>query len=188
MKKIIWFFIITQAALSQLKYELPCKQELLLKSEQIALEQVGTKELTGKNDGRQVEIYQITVGLPKGSAYCAAGQYYCYYQACYQLQLNYNEIPFPKTGLANKVFNFAAINGQKKHYVPKRHDFIVWRNGSTPFGHIERIISKGKAGWVKTVAFNTSLNNVQGVHIKKRNIYHPLSRMKVRGLVGFYSI
>ena len=38
----------------------------------IFLSQVGVRELTGGNDGRQVEMYLRSVGLGKGFAWCAA--------------------------------------------------------------------------------------------------------------------
>lgn len=185
MKKIILFFIITQSLFSQSKFTLTCNSSLIRESEKIALEQIGTTEATNRNDGPAFEIYLRTAGLPKGSAYCAAGQYYCYFTACRRLNLSMTEIPFPKTGLANKIFEHAAKKGKRSAYYSKRHDFIVWRNGNTPFGHIERVYKTGKAGWVRTIAFNTKSGNKEGVFLKNRNIYHPLSRMKIRGIVGF---
>jgi len=44
-------------------------------------------------------------------------------------------------------------------------------------------------GFVRTLAFNVpNEQNQEGVFIKKRNIYHPIRRLKIRGLIGFRSL
>lgn len=42
----------------------------------VAASQVGVRELTGKNDGPEVEAYLASVGLEKGQPYCAAFVYW----------------------------------------------------------------------------------------------------------------
>lgn len=44
---------------------------------EIYTSQVGVREKTGKNDGKEVEAYLKTVGLGKGYAWCAAYVKYC---------------------------------------------------------------------------------------------------------------
>lgn len=39
---------------------------------------IGVRELTGKNDGDEVELYLKSAGLSKGFAWCAAFVYYCH--------------------------------------------------------------------------------------------------------------
>lgn len=188
---LILAIIISYQLYSQKKYELPCKYKLLMVSKEILLSQVGVTEKTGKNNGIEIEKYLKCVGLSSGNPYCAAGQYWCFVEACSRLKLSAKQIPITKTGLANKMYNDAALNGKRAKYYPAVHDLMVWRNGSSSFGHIERIISVSKAGWVTTVGFNTSCRNVvtgknvQGVFIKNRNIIHPLGKMAIRGLIGF---
>ena len=186
---IIALLLNAEIIFSQSKYLLPCKKGLLEASLDTALAQVGTIERTGRNDG-DVEKYQTAAGIPKGSAYCAAGQYYCFLRAAIALSLNIIEIPIIKTGVANYIFNDAVAKGKKTKYFPCKHDLIVWRKGSGRNGHIERIIEPEKAGWVKTVGFNTSSKTSSrkfdyGVFIKRRNIFHTLGRLSVRGLIGF---
>lgn len=43
--------------------------------------QIGVKELTGNNDGLEVQMYLESVGLKKGQAWCAAYVYWCFQKA-----------------------------------------------------------------------------------------------------------
>jgi hypothetical protein len=194
--KLILILIILSLSISiyaQEKYTLNCRKQLLDVSLDTAIAQVGTRERTGHNDG-DVEKYLHSVGLSKGNPYCAAGQYYCFYVSSIALKLNTSLIPIIKSGMANSIFSDAKYKGQKVKYFPKKHDLIVWRQRNSSHGHIERIFNVIKAGWIMTIGFNTSGNNRknqsegEGVYIKKRNIYNPIRRMTVRGLIGFNAI
>lgn len=167
------------------KYILYCKKELLLKSEEIMMQQVGKVE-TPQNKGI-AKVYLASVGLSEGYAYCAAGQYFCFSRACNLLNISDKDIPIPKTGLSRKILSYAIQRGKKADYYPSRHDLIIWRViGNSWRGHIERIISVEKAGWVRTVGFNVKMkNDKEGVAIKRRNLYHIIGRLKVAGLIGF---
>lgn len=57
--------------------------------------QVGIRELTGNNDGKQVEIYLKYVGLPKGNPWCAA--FVCWV-------LGQNDVANPKSGYCPTLF------------------------------------------------------------------------------------
>jgi hypothetical protein len=193
VKFLFLFIILTLSATAQLKTVLPVKINLLDESLDIAISQVGVCELTGHNDGTMIEIYLSTVNLKQGNPYCAAGQYWCFVVAAKALNLGIDYIPIKRTGLANDMMNDAILKGEKSVFQPRKHDLIVWRKGRTYFGHIERIFQVESAGWVQTIAFNTTANyeiqkNKEGVFIKRRNIYHSLSRMVVRGLIGFTPI
>lgn len=170
---------------SQVKYELPCNKQLLQKSHCIARSQIGVTEKTGKNDGKQVEMYLASVGLSKGNPYCAAGQYWCFKEAARLLNLSEKLIPIKKTGSTFAMFNAAMQKGKKVKYISKQNDLLFWIITRT--GHVERIDSVTKGGWVYCIGFNTGLNTREGsgVEYKLRNIYHVLSRMKVRGIIGF---
>ena len=50
--------------------------------------QIGVTELTGHNDGVQVEKYLASVGLPKGFAYCAAGCHWSFMTAGVKTTIN----------------------------------------------------------------------------------------------------
>jgi hypothetical protein len=75
---VIWFVIACLGVAGQQVLEsYPVFPETTqLREKLVALEQsqVGVRELTGKNDGKEVEMYLRYVGRKKGDAYCAAGQ------------------------------------------------------------------------------------------------------------------
>jgi hypothetical protein len=54
----------------------------------VYLSQVGARELTGKNDGKQVEKYLRSVGLKKGYAWCAAFVRWCFDTAGIKTSIN----------------------------------------------------------------------------------------------------
>ncbi len=170
------------------RYALSCRNDLLAESGRIAKEQVGVIEYR-RNSGKMISRYLRAVGLPEGQPYCAAGQYWCFAEACRLLSINRNEIPLPRTGLANSMFNYAKKYGKPTKPIAQIGDLIVWRRGKSIFGHIERIIAKVKAGWFYTIGFNTSKyingKKYEGVFVQKRNIYHFLGRLRFRGFIGF---
>ncbi|MGB9702506.1 MAG: hypothetical protein ACPL1A_07250 [Candidatus Kapaibacteriota bacterium] len=193
MKKLILILfpliLITLPAFSQRKYDLIARADVLQKSLEIGLAEVGKTERTNNNDGITAK-YLAPFGLPEGSPYCAAGIYWTFLQATKKLNLPESEIPIPRTALANEVFNYALKQGKRNKYLPKVNDLIVWKKAKTPFGHIERIISINTKNLVTTLAFNVrdEFSNKQGVFIKTRNIFHPLGRLAIRGLIGFREI
>lgn len=173
----------------QSKYVLRCREDVLDLSGLIALSEVGTIE--NIDNSGEVEKYLKSVGLQKCQPYCAAGQYYCFSEAVRTLHLTLKSIPLKRTGNANQMFEYAINNGTKSKYLINKHDLVVWRKGKSKSGHIERVIIPGKAGWATTVGFNVKIYDtnkkkyVEGVFIMKRNIYHPLNRMRVRGIISF---
>ena len=188
MYKLILFLVFTANIYPAAKYMLKCKPELLSVSGKIAGKQIGMLE-KGENRGEMTGKYLASVGLRKALPYCAAGQYWCFAEACKKLHLSKSKIPLPRTGLANAMFNYAKRKGNRYPYLPLCGDMIVWRHGKTIYGHIERIISVGKAGWIHTIGFNTikyiNGQKKEGVFVHKRNIYHFLGLMRIRGLIGF---
>ena len=77
---IIWLFVILISANAQTKYELPASGLLLDISKDSMMTQIGIKELTGKNDGPEIDKYQVLFGL-RNAPYCAMGLYWCYHVA-----------------------------------------------------------------------------------------------------------
>ncbi len=161
------------------KYSLHCDKLVLEASLDTAFAQVGILE-SGNNRG-EVEKYTKYLSLPKGSAYCAAGVYYCFALATN----NTNDIPIPRTGVATKLFTYAKRHGKRRKNIPAKHDLIIWCLPGSWRGHVERIYKVEKAGWVRSIAFNTKKGNKEGVFKQRRNLYHILGRLKVLGLVGF---
>ena len=189
MNKIFIILLLTlEYSFALCRYEIKCNNQLLQESHKIMMTQVGILEKSNKNDG-EVQKYLKVVGLQGNYPYCAAGQYWCFHQAAIQLGISSKMIPIPKTALANSMFNFAKKNGVLGKFLPQKNDLIVWRKHNSYKGHIERIIAVQSKGWITTVGFNTSsyINKkyVEGVFIKKRNIFHFIGLLKTRGLIGF---
>lgn len=182
--------MMPELVFSQQRYVLPTKSELVQASREIMMSQVGITEKGGYNRGVMIDAYNRSIGNPLGASYCQAGQYWCYWTACNKLNIPYLYIPMPRNGLANSTFDNAKKYGYQTAYTPKNHDFIIWRMPGGYTGHIERVISSGKAGWVVTVGFNTSSgvkgsqDNGDGCFVRKRNVKAPLGRKQIRGLVG----
>lgn len=182
---LIFLSVSVIPAFSLERYDLFCRKDLLERSEYHCIQQTGTVEKSDKNDGEVIK-YQRAVGLDQGDAYCAAGVYWCFLMAANDLGLKRQEIPIKRTAVANEIYSDARKRGDIEKYLPERHCLIVWRKKRSWRGHIERIIGVKKAGWVVTVGFNTvNSKGEQGVFIKKRNIFHPLGRLAIRGMVGF---
>lgn len=189
---LVTLFLFSRILLhSQSRFVVSCNKYLLQASLDTAFAQLGVREKTGRNDGSEIKKYLESVGLKEGNPYCAAGQYYCFYSASKALLLPVSEIPILKTGSANMMYNESQKSGHKSNYLAYKYDLLVWKSINSWSGHIERIFATGKAGWVSTIGFNTSAgtsnsqNEVQGVFKRKRNIFHPLGRLKVRGIIGF---
>lgn len=107
-----------------------------------ALSYVGVKELTGKNDGYEVEKFLKSVGLGKGNHWCAAFVSYC---------LTAVKYPFPvRSGLARSFVRKNSLIAAKftnSTKVPKGA-LAIWQRGETIFGHIAIVLEwegmKGK--------------------------------------------
>lgn len=188
MKYLIIILFIFQVAFAQQKFDLYCQSYLIEASRDSLFAQVGIKELTGHNDGETLK-YQKIFGL-RNQPYCAMGQYWCYWANAKDKV----DIPFRKSANAQSYYNYAQNYGVKTKYQASIDDFIVWMISKTINGHIERIIKVGEAGWVVTIGFNTSNGKLgkqregNGVFERKRNIYYPIGRLLIKGLVGIKSI
>lgn len=187
---ILLFLLMTIPVLSQsVKYELNCSYELLYKKEQISKGFMGLREKTGNNDGYWIDRFNASVGNPRKSSYCNAGQYFCWDSANRVLKFKY-QIPVPKSGLAISSFNYAKKHGKKVALTPKKYDQIHWLMPNKINGHIETIDSVISRVKVRTKAYNTSfgsgtVQNGNGCGYKIRYLYHPMSLLQFRGLVGF---
>lgn len=189
-KKIVLLVLLVLMPLSgtaSMKYCLHCDRALLAEAEKVMLSQVGIVEKSSKNDG-EVEKYALSIGNKPQTPYCAAGLWWSFKTACENLNLPRWKIPFPKTGLANDIFNFAKAKGQKSKFTAERYDLLVWRRSNTIFGHIEFITKVLESGFVETIGFNSSKfiagKRFEGVFVQRRNIRHPLKQLKIRGIVG----
>ena len=191
MKKIVLFllcFLFTSfLSVAQVRYELPAGKYITEISHRIALTQVGISD--AKNPST-VKEYLRAAGVGYYNPFCQSGQFWCFVKAketiTYVNKLfrwNYTTtIPIPKSALANSSYIYAAKKGTKTSYIPRKYDLLIWRVQKTINGHIERVDSVMTGGWVRCIGFNTGNREVK---ITKRNIYHILGRLTVRGLVGF---
>lgn len=182
---IAFFLSLFNAVKSQTRYELPTTKRMLEKSEQVLKSKIGIREDT-KQGRAEVMNFLRSVGIKSFTSWCAAYQYYGFYVAD---SIYHDGIPIPRSGVAQSAFDYAAKYGTKTAFTPQKHDLLIYKSKDWT-GHQERIDSVYKAGWVTTYAGNTgppsgSQRNGDGAYKKRRNIYHPLGRMRTRGLVGF---
>lgn len=166
------------------RIETQCDSNLWNGSLKIAENEIGTRE-KGNNDGVRVRQYLRSVGLNAGNPYCQAGMYWAFLEYN-RLAKTKHVIPLLRSGSTVAVYNHA-----KRSYGSSKSgcfvgDLIYWKFSNKPFGHVERILSIGRAGWVVTVGFNTGSNarDGSGVERKKRNLTYPLQKMMFRGLIG----
>lgn len=152
--------------------------------------QLGVRELTGNNDGIEVEAYLRSVGLKKGNPYCQAGQYWSFWVAATCLGIPLHAIPLLRTGLAAACFNDAARKGTQTKAIPQELDLVYWKFSKTIKGHTERIEKINRAGWILTNGYNIQVSSKGdqreggGVGQRQRNINYPLGRMLVSGFIG----
>lgn len=134
---------------------------------QTYLNQIGVRELTGKNDGISVEIYLKSVGLTKGNPWCAAFLYFC---------LNKNSIKAPKSGYCPDWFYSNIIYSPSKKIsiaIPDTADvfgiYFPSEKRVAHVGFVDQWIGKN----VITVEGNTNDNGSRdgnGVYRKMRPI------------------
>lgn len=86
------------------------KQNRLLANAGIeeAKKYLGIKELTGHNDGKQVNVFQAFVGDPTGEPWCAAFRSYCDFMAATHLGI---KPVLPKTDSSTYLYAWAKEHG-----------------------------------------------------------------------------
>ena len=118
----------------------------------LAESQVGVRELTGNNDGEQVEDYLNSVGLGKGYAWCVA------FVVWTHNQLN---IEIPKTAWSPALFTGNVVyhrwHKRIKEWIPRGGEtFGVHYNSKGRIAHAG-IINKKFSNHFHTIEGNTSL-------------------------------
>lgn len=125
----------------------------------IALQEVGVRELTGKNDGERVELYLGYTGLKKGHPWCAAYVSWVYGQAGH---------PAPRTAWSPSLF---SVKRETKTILPGTV-FGIYVPSLKRIAHAGIVVQK-KGDWVLTVEGNTNVNGSRegdGVYRKRRHI------------------
>jgi hypothetical protein len=184
---VLCFLFTSFLSVAQTRFELPAGKYITEISLRIALTQVGVSD--AKNPST-VKEYLRAAGVGYYNPFCQSGQYWSFVQAKKVITWVNTQfgaamsvtIPIPKSALANSSYNYAFKKGTQTSYVPRKYDFLIWRAANGINGHIERVDSVFTGGWVRCVGFNTGNREVK---ITRRNIYHILGRLQVRGLVGF---
>lgn len=112
---------------------------------------VGTTELTGQNDGPEIERFLGAVNLKAGTPYCAAF-------VSYILDSTQVTQPTVRSALATNFITDQSISAK---HVLRTGDapygsVIVWRRGSTIFGHTGFLEDQTAPNEFVTIEANTS--------------------------------
>ena len=117
-KIIIWIFLVCSTflgfggnsipAVIENYPVIPRVTELRKQLLDITESQVGVRELTGNNDGKQIKAYLKSVGLKEGSPWCAAFVVWCH------LQISY-DFPIPATAWSPAMFTHNLV--YHKHHI-----------------------------------------------------------------------
>lgn len=113
--------------------------------------QVGVKELTGKNDGKEVEAYLKAVGLGKGYAWCQAFIFWGFDMASKKLDM---PNPMPKTAGVLDNWNKSKKYQLAKGVRPKEGDVFAMDFGKGQ-GHTG-IVTDVIGDYIHTIEGNTS--------------------------------
>jgi len=103
MKKLLTLvFLVSLTLITQVGFASPPTIKEVYDS------QIGVRELTGKNDGPAIKMYNATVGLPEGYSWCAAFVKWCLIKAGYGDNVkntNAMALSFHKTDRLIKDYN-----------------------------------------------------------------------------------
>ncbi len=163
-----FFFLVCVLLLLPLFSQVSAQKHL-----QIAQSFIGTKELTGHNDGKEVEMFLNSVGRKKGDSWCSAFVSFCLSSAKVRA-------PTTRSGLArsfklqNKIIPAVdVLRGTKKI---SKGSIIGWEKGNTVFGHIGFTYTNWAGPYGTTIEGNTSSglkgnqSDGDGVYLRSRVI------------------
>lgn len=151
--------------------------------EQTYLSQVGVRELTGRNDGREVEMYLAQTGFGPGAPWCAAFVAWTFAQC---------GVDNPNSAWSPSYFSARTTIYRSGEYlkglIPQKGDvFGIWFNNLGRVAHVGFIHSWGES-WVTTVEGNTNDHGSRegdGVYLKRRlqrQVYGVSSFLRDEGL------
>jgi len=121
---------------------------------EIAESQIGIRELTGNNDGKEIEAYLKSVNLGKGYAWCVAFVVWCHLQiSC--------DFPIPITAWSPAMFNTNVVyhkyHKRISEWIPKGGEvFGKYYTSKKRIAHVGIIEKKFSKHFI-TVEGNTSL-------------------------------
>lgn len=134
-------------------YTIPSGLSLKQRAAEIADTQLYVRELTGHNDGKEVELYLKSVGLWKGLSWCAAFVYWCYEQASKNMG-----VPNPVIKTGGVLDHWGRTKGQRV-YTPLPYDIFIMDYGKG-MGHTG-IVEEVKGSKIYTVEGNTNGKSVR---------------------------
>lgn len=183
---LLWTTVMAIASVPRYSAQMPTTYvEQVIKN---GYADVGKVEITGRNDGKHIDRYARTVGMPLQSAYCYAAIYTWSNDAAL-LQAVSN--PLPRTGSTQTAFTIASKTFTASKYTSaRRGDILIWRIPRKWLGHAALITNVRADGIIETIEANTSRagsgnqRDGGGVWTKRRFINRGLGRMVVRGLIG----
>lgn len=186
---LLWGVVVGIAAVPRYSAQMPPSYvENVIKN---GYADVGKTEKTGRNDGKHIDRYARTVGMPLQSAYCYAAIYTWCQDASVKSGL---KNPLPRTGSTQTAYSVASKTlVASKRSSPRRGDVLIWRIPRKWLGHAALITSVRPDGLVETIEANTSRagsgdqRDGAGVWTKRRFINRGLGRMIVRGLIAIGS-
>lgn len=128
--------------------------------------QIGIRELTGRNDGREVEMYLRTCGLPRGNPWCAAFVTWVFQQAGVKAVVSaWSPAWFPP----DKTI---YTRGAKANKTPQMADvFGIWFANKKRVAHVGFIDEWQPGNFCQTVEGNTNeagSREGDGVYRKRR--------------------
>jgi hypothetical protein len=145
---------------------------------EVYISQVGVGELTGHNDGPDVEKYLKSVGLKKGYAWCAAYVKWCYDQAKIKTTMN---------GAAASAHNNNNLVLFKHKFIkdPEAGDaFTLWYSNLNRIGHTGFFHKKVNSSIFESYEGNTGEGSAIDVGTREGDgVYH-----KYRSFNATYSI
>jgi len=113
----------------------------------LAVQEIGVREATGKNDGKRVETYLRYVGLGKGNAWCAAFVSWCYGKAGLAAPRNaWSPALFPMT----RRYTARQI---EQGTVRQADLFAIYSPSLQRINHVG-IVRKKEGNWIVTVEGN----------------------------------
>lgn len=170
------------------RWTIPASREVWYGSLDTAKRLIGIREATGRNDGPEILAMQRAARAPARSPYCISLHVWSFDVTA---RARDEPLPILRSALASAVFHDARRRGVRTEYRAQVGDIMFWRLRQTIFGHAERIIAIGKAGWVTTIAGNVKCGTKtgterdgNGICVKRRNIVHPMGALFVLGLIG----
>lgn len=144
MKKLLFILLVCSTLAS-------VAEDLRGKIVAVAESQVGVREKTGKNDGKQVEKYLRSTGLGKGYAWCAAFLTWCH---------NELNIPNPKSAYSPDWFKsnvvYERMRLQDMGFVSKPGQvFGLYFESKRRIAHVGMITGESKFSY-NTIEGNTN--------------------------------